>query len=235
MQGMNFSCRFCGEADLPRAGIIGQYDLCKCCHTVLTTNSLNPTDVLYDKRQTKYYIRTPVIKPGPGSNLLSYVPLSIFGGSDNGILTRLDFVESCNSNLVKEKDISAYKLTDLTELKDIVNYLKPFERAWCKEIQSDIIMYPTGYAVILCDYENDRVISSYFGGGKYDVYDSTEDDVPPAITVKGVDNLLPEIKKVKGLLDRLYDLFFILSQNAIEEDASVEEDEDEDDDEMDVE
>lgn len=72
-------------------------------------------------------------------------------------------------------------------------------------------------------------------GGKYDVYDSTEDDVPPAITVKGVDNLLPEIKKVKGLLDRLYDLFFILSQDAIEADASSDEEDEDEDDEMDVE
>lgn len=171
MQGMNFSCSFCGEADLPKASNIEQYDLCESCNTVLTANSLNPYEVIYDKRQTTYYTRIPVIKPGPGaqSSLIKYIPLSISQSPDNVILTRPDFVKFYNSKTVKDKEVTstllekpAYQLNDLTELKDIVNHLKPFERAWCKELQSDIIMYPTGYAVLLWDCETDRAISSYF-------------------------------------------------------------------------
>lgn len=83
----------------------------------------------------------------------------------------------------------------------------------------------------LIDYLQEWGYIVHTGGGKYDIYDSAEEDVEPALTVKGVDNILSEIKKQKGLLDKLYDLFLELSHQAIEEDAGDGDDEEDEDEE----
>ena len=88
----------------------------------------------------------------------------------------------------------------------------------------------------LIDYLQEWGYIQHTGGGKYDVYDSTEDEVEPALTVKGIDNLLDAIKKKKGLLDKLYDLFFELSQQSIDnQDSDSDDDEDDEEEEIDVE
>lgn len=58
------------------------------------------------------------------------------------------------------------EITKLDDLQAIVNVIKPFERCWCHSIQSEIVGFHTGFAVMPYDSETDR----YLGGGYFVPY-----------------------------------------------------------------
>jgi hypothetical protein len=75
---------------------------------------------------------------------------------------------------------------------------------------------------------------AHVGAGNYAVYDSQAEDAAPVLTVKGIENVLTAIKQKKGLLDKLYDLFFDVSE-AIREEGVEDEEEFDEDEEIEVE
>ena len=54
------------------------------------------------------------------------------------------------------------EVRELPKTQEIVSTLKPFESAWCDELQADIIMFYNGYSVHLYDVDKDVYIAAYF-------------------------------------------------------------------------
>lgn len=53
-----------------------------------------------------------------------------------------------------------YEVTEETELKEILNTLKPLESKWCKKMYCEVVMFETGHSMNF--YNEDNWVGGYF-------------------------------------------------------------------------